>query len=102
MMTIKHLTTSQMQAVLYSRGVALPAETQPLDFYQKAAAANGLVEVPLSELAALKATPARHVPPPSTSSGVSARLEVMLLHRRDHLLLRAFGVWQLNAQAARH
>ena len=91
-MSINHLTTSQLQAILGSRGVELPATTQPLDAYVELATQNGITEVPLVELASLRKPP----PAPAHPSGgggvgvgsgttTSARvlLERLLLLLRD-------------------
>lgn len=58
MMSIEHLTTSQLQAILFTRGIELPAVTQPLPFYIQKAKDVGVTEVPLLDLATLKPPPA--------------------------------------------
>ena len=90
-MPVRSLTTVQLRTLLSQRGVALPTEQQPQQYFVDLCEKNDIgPTVPLAELAKLAPTPAG----PPRPQRASALLERLLLHRREHVMLRALGEWQ--------
>ena len=64
-MPVRHLTTSQLQAILRTRGIPVPPGEQPQSLYAELCLKNGVTEVSFTELAKLVVAPRK---PPATAA----------------------------------